>query len=94
MSKTPSTQAAQLNWAALADRYGELDEQVARFKPVKDEYERLAKLFRENHAEKAAAESFSIAGQKFIVTLGPKKEERDIPSIPKLYRKLKTVAKM
>lgn len=97
MTKTDANPAAlvpidgrppsQLSEAELADSYFEKKAKVDLFKPTKDRSEALAKEIRARFENKPAAQKFEIRGNRAVIQIGMKEQERSITSLFQLYKR-------
>ena len=70
------------------DRYGELSEQVKRFKPTKDEHEVLGKEIQSWYDLLPAEQAFSASGNKFDVQIGARSKVRMVFDLAKCCKAL------
>lgn len=61
--------------AAIADELGDLERELAPLKPKITRADALRKLLREAHRDEPAGDSFTVAGERWTVQLGPKGNE-------------------
>ena len=81
--------ALEPDWAALADEFGSLDQQIALLKPAMKRHDVLRKMFQDRYSLSDPAQSFSLPGRKFTVQVGPRNEERQVISIGNVFALLK-----
>ena len=79
------TAAADIALAANVDELGALEKEFAPFKPKADRIEALRKAIRAHYDAKPADQPFEAKGERFIVSVGPRAEQRKI-HFPKLVK--------
>lgn len=73
---------------AIVDEFGELERQIALWKPRIDRAAELRKIIENWYANDVAEESFTIAGKLYMVVLSPRAKKRSIVGMTKLYKLL------
>jgi hypothetical protein len=72
----------------LADRFGDLDAQVQRFKPTAKAHEGLRKEIQALYDAEPSGNDFKLLGAKYEVQIGPRDNERKVSSMAKLFKAL------
>jgi hypothetical protein len=80
---------AAADLTALADAFGALDAEVQRFKPTAKLHEASRKQIQTLYDPSLAEGAFTLKGRKYEVQIGPRENERKIPSMRKLFRAIK-----
>jgi hypothetical protein len=82
---------SKLSLGQLADILGPLD---ARYSQAKSQRDKLQAEIQSRYTDHPAEAEFQAQGEKFIVTVGMKKNEREIPDILKLMRAIRRKLKL
>ena len=81
------------DWAAVADEYGSIDadlqtQKILR-KPKEERLKELAEQLRAKYDAAHAGDAFTLQGSKFLIEIGPRRNERKILSMVKLYKAMR-----
>lgn len=80
----PKPTAAQMT--AVIDEFGELSRKAALFKPTADRLEALKEEIRSWYADQPGDFTTQVSGQLYDVQVGPRRNERKVSNMAKLFR--------